>query len=430
MFGGTLTASFMSSVFNSRGRSSLRARGIVRLPVAAALALGALVGCGGSAVSPSTQPSATAVRPSVVPSATPSLAASPTSAPHFVPTGSMQVARLYATATLLANGKVLITGGMPCLDVSGARGFASAELYDPKTGTFATTGALTVPRDWTVATLLKDGRVLVVGGDDPGTGGCTTPYKGPSTISHRTADIYDPRTGQFTRVGSPLTSYPVTATLLPDGRVVTADGDSGAIETFDPTTGKFTPSGSLPRYEPDLHSTLLPDGRVLFLGLVSMSGPRAEIYDPESRKTSSLTLQLPAGATEVAKVASGPVTATTLDDGRILLCIFDYLEIYDPSTGSFTAAGSVAAPGKWLMATATLLSDGDVLFAGGTDVEIDVNTNQAGIYDPASGFHQIGSMTTARDLQTATLLPDGTVLIAGGTSDEFNALSSAELFVP
>jgi WD40 repeat protein len=341
----------------------------------------------------------------------------------------MQVARLYASATLLANGKVLIAGGMPCDDADGSRGLASAELYDPETGTFTMTGALTIPRDLPVATLLKDGIVLVVGGDNPGTGGCTTPYKNPSSMSHLTADMYDPTTGKFTRVGSPIASVPDTATLLPDGRVVTADADSRVLETYDPATGKFARSGSLLRsYEPNLSSTLLPDGEVLFVGLVPMSGPRAEIYDPATGKSRSLTLQLPASATIAPRDYDLTAPPTTLKDGRVLLCIFDYLEIYDPSTGFFTAAGSIAPPELWLAATATLLSDGDVLFAGGE--WNDATTAQAGIYDPANGFHQIGLMTTARELQTATLLPDGRVLIAGGSSDVFHALSSAELFVP
>jgi WD40 repeat protein len=338
----------------------------------------------------------------------------------------MQAARLYATATLLTNGKVLVTGGMPCQP---AGGLASAELYDPETGTFTTTGALTTPRGWAVATLLHDGRALVVAGDDPGTGGCTTPYKAPPPMAGTSSDIYDPATGKFTRVGSLIRSFPNTATLLPDGRVVTADADSRVLETYDPASGKFARSGSLLRsYEPNLSSTLLPDGEVLFVGLVPMSGPRAEIYDPASGKSRSLTLQLPASATVAPRDYDLTAPPTTLKDGRILLCIFDYLEIYDPSTGSFTAAGSISPPELWFAVTATLLSNGDVLFAGGEFN--DATTAQAGIYDPASGFHQIGSMTTARDHQTATLLPDGRVLIAAGTSDEFHSLSSAELFVP
>ena len=389
----------------------------------------ALAGCGNSGGSPSGRPSETvppSATPSAAPSATPSLAPSPTSAPHFVPTGSMQVARLFATATLLANGKVLVAGGIPCLDAT--RGFASAELYEPKTGTFTMTGALTVPRGWAVATLLADGRVLVVGGDDLGTGGCTTPYKGPSAISHSSSDIYDPTTSKFTRVGSLIPSFPDMAIVLPDGSVLTAESDNAVLETYDPATGKFSRSGSLLRSYEYLSEALLPDGKVLFVGSTQVGGPRAEIYDPASRKSSSLTLQLPAGAIEVANEASGPVTATTLKDGRVLLCIFDYLEIYDPSNGSFTSAGSISPPGQWFVATATLLSDGGVLFAGG---ELnDAITAQAGIYDPASGYHQIGSMATARERQTATLLADGRVLIAGGTSDLYNALSSAELFVP
>ena len=340
----------------------------------------------------------------------------------------MQAARLYATATLLANGKVLVTGGMPCQP---AGGLASAELYDPETGTFTTTGALTTPRGWAVATLLHDGRALVVAGDDPGTGGCTTPYKAPPTnlqSSYDSSDTYDPTTGKFTRVDSLIPSVPNTATLLPDGRVVTADADSRVLETYDPAYGKFSRSGSLLRSYEHLGEALLPDGKVLFVGSTQLEGPRAEIYDPSSGKSRSLTLQLPASATVAPRDYDLTAPPTTLKDGRILLCIFDYLEIYDPSTGSFTAAGSISPPELWFAATATLLSNGDVLFAGGEFN--DATTAQAGIYDPASGFHQIGSMTTARDHQTATLLPDGRVLIAAGTSDEFHSLSSAELFVP
>lgn len=309
-----------------------------------------LAGCGSSAASPSVRPSKTvppSATPSAAPSATPSLAPSPTSAPHFVPTGSLQVARLYATATLLTNGKVLIAGGMPC-QPSG--GLASAELYDPKTGTFTMTGALTIPRGWAVATLLQDGRVLVVAGDDPGTGGCTTPYQAPSPISGSSSDIYDPTTGRFTRVGSVIASVPDTAIVLPDGSVLTAESDNAVLETYDPATGKFSRPGSLLRSYEHLGEALLPDGKVLFVGSTQVGGPRAEIYDPASGKSRSLTLQLPASATVAPRDYDLTAPPTTLKDGRVLLCIFDYLEIYDPSNGSFTAAGSISPPELWFAA--------------------------------------------------------------------------------
>jgi hypothetical protein len=342
----------------------------------------------------------------------------------------MNVPRLYATATPLGNGKVLIAGGSPCYDVYGTPGLASAELYDTASGTFTVTGTMATPRIAALAITLAEGRVLVIGGDAPGKGGCSTPYHGPTQISRSSAEIYDSTSGKFTRVGSIIASVPDTATLLPDGRVLTADAESRIIETYDPASGTFSHSGSLRYMYEDLSSHLLPGGKVLFVGPTQLNGPRAEIYDPASRKSTPLTLQLPPSIAE-----PWPETATTLKDGRVLLCISGYLETFDPATGSFTASGSISKPDQWMVGTATLLPSGDVLFAGGElsagpGLANPAVTNLAGLYDPVTGFRQISSMDTARDLATVTPLPDGRVLIAGGYTDLSHAISSAELFVP
>jgi hypothetical protein len=223
---------------------------------------------------------------------------------------------------------------------------------------------------------------------------------------------------------------PDTATLLPDGRVLTADAVSRIIETYDPASGTFSRSGSLRYVYEDLTSHLLPDGKVLFVGPTQLNGPRVEIYDPASRKSTPLTLQLPPGIAE-----PWPETATTLKDGRVLLCISGYLETFDPATGSFTASGSISQPAQWMVGTATLLPSGSVLFAGGElsagpGLANPAVTNLAGLYDPVTGFRQIASTDTARQFATVTPLPDGRVLIAGGNTHLSNAVSSAELFVP
>ena len=157
---------------------------------------------------------------------------------RFAATRPMAVARGSHTATLLADGRVLITGGT---DI-GTRSLASAELYDPKTGRFAATGSMAAARTFFEATLLADGRVLVTGGDPAGWG-----YDGPFLAS---AEIYDPKTGTFaaTRPMAERRTYH-TATLLSDGRVlVTAGyGDLGPLasaELFDPNSGAFSPTGS------------------------------------------------------------------------------------------------------------------------------------------------------------------------------------------
>src|SRR5450432_2269941 len=78
----------------------------------------------------------------------------------FEETGNMVTARLYHTSTLLPNGKVLVAGGF---DSSGNY-LASAELYDPASGTWTPTGSLAGARDFHTATLLPNGKVLVAGG--------------------------------------------------------------------------------------------------------------------------------------------------------------------------------------------------------------------------------------------------------------------------
>jgi WD40 repeat protein len=124
-------------------------------------------------------------------------------------TGSLNLARSNHTATLLSDGKVLIVGGM---GNSGA--LTSAELYDPVAGTFsAATGSLNTARYNHTATLLSDGKVLIAGGND----------NGGAVIA--SAELYDPTTQTFSAVGdlNTVRNYH-TATLLSDGKVLIAGG--------------------------------------------------------------------------------------------------------------------------------------------------------------------------------------------------------------
>src|SRR5208282_5185531 len=137
----------------------------------------------------------------------------------FTPTGSLNTAREYHTATLMNNGMVLIAGGQGL--VGGFDGLlASAELYNPATGTFAPTSSLNTPRQQQTATLLNNGMVLIAGGNVPGL-----------PLQTATAELYNPTTGIFTSTGNMTTArWDQTATLLNNGMVLIAGGtgSSGA----------------------------------------------------------------------------------------------------------------------------------------------------------------------------------------------------------
>ena len=332
----------------------------------------------------------------------------------FSKTGPMTTGRDSATATLLQDGRVLVAGGIS----AGGNTVASAELYDPKTGKFTPTGPLSAAREGAAASLLLDGRVLITGGMPPvglalamayhpglGTGGTVVAMTGPDNL--KSAELYDPATGKFTRTGSmSISRRGHTSTLLADVRVLvvcgaesSAGGDSNALssaELYNPATAKFTMTGTMSSGHDDHTATLLKDGRVLIAG----------------------------GLDEGAQVAA---TA----------------ELYDPAAGTFHATGPMSHAREWH--TATLLANGQVLVAGGYELTYETTNGgwrvksmgqlaSADLYDPVTGrFVPTGSMTIASSGQTATLLFDGRVLIAGGvkdTSTGSGAVTAAELYQP
>jgi Galactose oxidase, central domain/Kelch motif len=383
----------------------------------------AAVGGPGPAPSASASPS----QPVATPIPTP--AASTAIASPMALTGPLGAGRQIHTATLLADGRVVIAGGFDFADLP----LASASLYDPATNTFSPTGSMAAARGLDTATLLSDGRVLIAGG-----GPASWVHPGPYLAS---AELYDPKTGTFSPTGSMTTTREAqTATRLNDGRVLIAGGiDVGqhavaSAELYDPKAGTFSPTGSMTTARAFHTATLLSDGRVLIVGgnagIWGFTGAiraSAEIYNP---KTGTFSVTGPMTS------ARAWHTATLLSDGRVLMTggvnagvQLASAELYDPKTGTFTPTGSMKDARVYQ--TAALLSDGRVLVAGGgADYTNGIFLASAELYDPKTGtFRVTGSMIEARTYQTASVLADGRVLVTGGYGAQA-PLASAELYEP
>jgi len=329
----------------------------------------------------------------------------------FTAVGSMSEPRYLHTATSLPNGQVLVAGGV---------GLATAELFDPSTGTFNLTGSMGAARMLHTATPLPNGRVIMVGGQ--------------TVYPIATAEEYNPTTGGFTPLGSMTTERRShTATLLPNGNILITGGytllawPSASAELFDPSTGTSTLClGSMAVGRSEHTATLLQNGKVLIAGGVANSGIAilgSEIYDPGTGTFTS---------TGALSVGRNKHTATLMPNGKVLILggyVYDMFsgtqvavsnaEVYDPNTGGFTP---VTIPNKGPV-TATQLPTGKVLITGGETPNTIMNN--AGLFDPATGIFAItNNMIEGRNKHSAALLTNGRVLIIGGG----NNAASAEIF--
>ncbi len=306
----------------------------------------------------------------------------------FEQTGSLITARSQHTATLLPNGKVLVAGGLD----SSSNSLASAELYDPASGTWMETGNLAFARSQHTATLLPNGKVLVAGGLDS------------SSNSLASAELYDPASGIWTSTGSlEFARSQHTATLLLDGKVLVAGGKVDHSSEPEMET------------QPDCHPVCLVGTR------------KAELYDPETgtwARTGNL------------KIARSQHTATLLLDGNVLVAggfvggdfatPSSSAELYAPASQTWTRTGNMKSTRR--SHTAALLPNGQVFVVGGLDAGGTVLAS-ARLYDPVGGrWTEAGNLAVARYQHTSTLLTNGKVLVAGGLDSSSNALASAELY--
>jgi N-acetylneuraminic acid mutarotase len=274
------------------------------------------------------------------------------------------------TATVLQSGQMLVTGGLTT-DIPGPTD--TAELYDPASNAWTSAGFMSSPRYQDTASLLGNGTVLVVGGNDGDTCTCTTFLS--------SADLYNPTTNSFTPTGPLNTArYAHTATVLANGKVLVTGGFGGATSTiqtggavlasaelYDPTAGTWTATGSMNSPRMNHTATLLPSGKVLVAG----------------------------GSTGTATTASA--------------------EMYDPSSGTWTLVAPMATPRQSHGAVA--LSNGTALVVGGmndaSSAVIGVGTLEA--YDPTSNtWTTSGAMVTTRQSFVLNTLGDGRILLDGG----------------
>jgi hypothetical protein len=325
------------------------------------------------------------------------------------PTGSLVTGRPHATATLLADGRVLVVGGYGGWAYS-STALAMAELWDAESETFREAGSLAQPRVGHTATWLEDGRVLVIGGS------------GPDGLL-ASAEVWDPTTERFRSAGSLATARGGhTATPLADGRVLVLGGSTSSddgltasfvtvAELWDPSTDSFTPAGELVEPRAGHSATLLSDGGVLVVGGYVGSGYTSGLDD--------------AGRNAVLDAPADLV------DGHLASA-----EVWDSSSLSFGATGGMSQART--RHTATLLTDGRVAVVGGAGIRVEGDAlfveewASVELWDPATGSFAPGTpLAGPRQGHSAIRLSNGQLLIVGGRSGptEFES-KSVEVWGP
>jgi N-acetylneuraminic acid mutarotase len=324
--------------------------------------------------------------------------------------------RVFASATLLQDGRVLIAGGQNANGV-----LSTSEIYDPMLDVWLPGPAIPGGRTGQTAIALQNGTVMLLRG-------YVAFSPPPPTIP---VLVYDPADGMWhTAAGADESRVENSATLLDNGKVLIVGGydqlQIPGAKLFDPSTGALTNAGTMVAKRFDHVAVKLADGRVLVAGGSTSTGAStatasSEIYDPDMNTWS---------AASNLGFARQSAAAVLLMNGKVLIAggVTDnnpvaMSELYDPGTNAWTPSGALAGGGADL--TATLLPDGTVLAAGGFGSAGAAAT--AEVFDPQSNsWTDAGSMRDARSGHTATLLPNGRVLVAGGAGLDY--LRSADQF--
>jgi hypothetical protein len=313
--------------------------------------------------------------------------------------GSIGQAVAGQVAALLPNGKALFAGGADAMSY-----YTDGDIFDPVAGTWTQTPAMAQAHAYGVSSQLANGDVLVIGG-----------YDGGAALTTGAVDIYSASRGTWS-AGPALPSgrYALTATTLADGRVLVAGGDDGSLAPGSAlssvqiyTSGSGWAAGeSMKKTRLDHAAVLLADGRVLVAGGTDANGTAlntAEIYDP---KTGHWTM------TGTMPTPRAGFTMTVLPDGRVVAAggyssgpsqALATADLFDPAIGGWTTTGPLSNGRRYQAATS--LSDGRVLVVGGHGAVADTYLASAEVYTPppakvtypATTFHPL---TPTRILDT------------------------------
>lgn len=304
--------------------------------------------------------------------------------------GGPLVARSTALSTVLADGRVLHTGG----------GVAASELFSPVTNAFTATGSMAQARQNATINLMPDGSAVVIGGEDA---------NGNVLAS---AERFDPHSNAFASTTRPLwqARSAAASALLPDGKLLViggrnAVGPLASAEIYDGHTRQFRTTAALATARSEASAVTLPNGLVLVAGgraTGTTTVPSAELYDPQLRSFS------PTG--NLATARRNAITAL-LPNGKVLIAggqgsngaALASAELYDPTLGTFSATG--AMPGARADTKAIVTPDGRVVIEGGGGGPL--------AYDPWRGvFEAIPANAGEAQRRGVALLPDGRVLAA------------------
>lgn len=321
-------------------------------------------------------------------------------------TASMGTARYDHAALRLLDGRVLVVGGMSVQN--GGVPLASAEIFDPASGTWRATGSMAVGRHDPEAVRLADGRVLVMGGVGPAVG-----WTGESPPVLKSAEIFEPSTGTWSKVADmSVPRFGHSALRLRDGRVLVVGSSSGSVgqssgELFDPATGSWSLTGRNATRRMQAGLIELDDGRVLVVGgtVVSCS---CEVWSPVHGTWTGV------GSTSAGRDRKSLVLAR-LAGGRVPVAGNNFgdrsSEIFDPATGLWRGTGALNEPHYY--GVGVQLDNGAVVF-GGKSVW-GSPTARLERYDVASEtWSVVGALGSARSAPVGAPLADGGALFTGG----------------